>query len=226
MNLITKKKAPRSRAKKRDPERARREIVVAARAEFAKVGYDGARVDRVAETAGISKGLLYHYFASKDELFIAVLEDCYLELRTQNEELIIDSVEPEEGIRQLIAHTYRYFAEHPEFIVLVNSENMMEAEHLRHSSAVGKMYEPLSVRLGELVDAGVAKGIFRADADIIELYISIVGLGYFFLSNRWTLSIVFGQDLLAEGAEERRLQHIVDVVLGYLRHPHPTVSEP
>lgn len=209
-----------AKTKKRDPERTLRIIMLAAREEFAKVGFEGARVDKVAESSGVSKGLIYHYFASKDDLFIAVLEDCYLELRSQNEELILDTFEPVEGIRQLIAHTYRYFADHPEFIVLVNSENMMKAEHLKRSVKVGKMYEPLSLRLKELVERGASLGMFRSDVDIVELYISIVGLGYFFLSNRWTLSLVFDRDLLAEGAEDRRLDHITEMVLGYLRHPN------
>ena len=51
----------------------------------------------------------------------------------------------------------------------------------------------------------------------VQLYISIAGLGFFYLSNRWTLSTIFGRDLGAEGALAERGDHIVEVVLGYLR---------
>jgi len=210
-----------AKVKKRDPERTIRAIITAARQEFAEYGYDGARTDRIAAGTGMSKGVLYHYFASKDELFVAVLEDIYQELRSQNESLVLDEYEPEAGIRRLIAHTYNYFAEHPEFIVLVNSENLMKAVHLKQSHDLRSMFAPLSKRLGELIGRGQQQGIFRDDVDVIELYISIVGLGYFFLSNRWTLSVVFNRDLLADGAQEKRLAHITDLVLGYLHSRGP-----
>jgi TetR/AcrR family transcriptional regulator len=122
--------------KKRDPERTRLVIIQAAREEFAENGYDGARTDRIAVRTGMSKGVLYHYFNSKDELFVAVLEDIYQELRSQNEALVLDDFEPEAGIRELIAHTYNYFVNHPEFIVLVNSENLMKSQHLERSQSV------------------------------------------------------------------------------------------
>ncbi|MBB6466342.1 AcrR family transcriptional regulator [Aminobacter lissarensis] len=207
--------------KKRDAERTRLVIIQAAREEFAENGYDGARTDRIAVRTGMSKGVLYHYFNSKDDLFVAVLEDIYLELRSQNEALVLDDFEPEAGIRELIAHTYNYFVNHPEFIVLVNSENLMKSHHLERSQSVRSMFAPLSHRLGELISRGQEQGIFRANVDIIELYISIVGLGYFFLSNRWTLSVVFNRDLLAEGAEEKRLAHMTELVLDYLRNVKP-----
>ena len=207
--------------KKRDPERTRLVIIQAAREEFAENGYDGARTDRIAVRTGMSKGVLYHYFNSKDDLFVAVLEDIYQELRSQNEALVLDDFEPEAGIRELIAHTYNYFVNHPEFIVLVNSENLMKSQHLERSQSVRSMFAPLSKRLGELISRGQEQGIFRANVDIVELYISIVGLGYFFLSNRWTLSVVFNRDLLAEGAEEKRLAHMTELVLDYLRNVKP-----
>jgi AcrR family transcriptional regulator len=215
------RKASSRKDSKRDPEQTVKRIVAAARAEFARSGYDGARMDRVSEMSGMSKGLLYHHFGSKENLFVAVLEDIYQELRSQNDELILEDVEPEVGIRNLIEHTFRYFAEHPDFIVLVNSENSMKADHLKRTTAVGRMFGPLAQRLRELIDRGADQGIFRRDVDAIELYVSIVGLGYFFLANRWTLSVVFDRDLLGECEEERRLAHITEVILGYLRHPTP-----
>ncbi|GAA2814547.1 TetR family transcriptional regulator [Aminobacter aminovorans] len=205
-------------ARKRDPERTRLVIIEAAREEFAENGYDGARTDRIATRTGMSKGVLYHYFSSKDDLFVAVLEDIYQELRSQNEALVLDEFEPVDGIRELIAHTYQYFVDHPEFIVLVNSENLMKAQHLERSESIRNMFTPLSRRLSELISRGQEQGIFRSNVDVVELYISIVGLGYFFLANRWTLGVVFNRDLLGQGAEKVRLQHMTEMVLDYLRN--------
>ncbi len=57
----------------RDPKRTQRRILQAAREEFAEHGPAGARVDRVAQRAGVNKRMIYHYFDSKDGLFRAVL---------------------------------------------------------------------------------------------------------------------------------------------------------
>ena len=61
--------------KTRNPDRTRRAILDAAVAEFAAVGPAGARIDAIAVAAGVNKRMLYHYFASKEGLFAAVLDD-------------------------------------------------------------------------------------------------------------------------------------------------------
>ncbi len=61
--------------KTRNPDRTRRAILDAAVAEFAAVGPAGARIDAIAAAAGVNKRMLYHYFASKEGLFAAVLDD-------------------------------------------------------------------------------------------------------------------------------------------------------
>ena len=115
----------------------------AARKEFAKAGYDGARVDIIASKSKLSKGLIYHHFQSKDGLFQAVLEQLYAELSEANKELYLEDFEPVEGVQRLIEHTYDYFVKNPEFITLVNTENLLKAQHLKKSKLVGKSFELL-----------------------------------------------------------------------------------
>lgn len=59
----------------RDPDRTRRSILDAAATEICAYGPAGARIDAIAEAAGINKRMLYHYFGSKDGLLAAVFED-------------------------------------------------------------------------------------------------------------------------------------------------------
>ena len=61
----------------RDSIRTQERILAAAQAEFARRGYDGARVDAIVARARISKNLLYHYFRGKEELYIRILERTY-----------------------------------------------------------------------------------------------------------------------------------------------------
>ena len=58
--------------------------------------------------------------------------------------------------------------------------------------------------------------MFRGGVDPLQLYISIAGLSYFYLSNNHTLSAIFGRDLMAAKARSERLSHISEVILGYL----------
>jgi hypothetical protein len=50
----------------------------------------------------------------------------------------------------------------------------------------------------------------------VQLYVSIAGLSYFYLSNSYTLSAIFGRDLLSPRARAERLSHMIEVVMGYL----------
>jgi TetR/AcrR family transcriptional regulator len=201
---------------KRDRVRTEHAILKAARSDFAVAGYEGARVDHVAVKSGMSKGLIYHYFGSKSALFLAVSEDIYSELRMENEQLVLDTFEPVEGIRRLIDHTFNYFIDHPEFIVLVHSENIMKAEHLKKSDKIPSLFNPVSSKIRKLINRGAEIGVFRDDVDVTQLYISIVGLGYFFLSNRHSLGVVFDVDLFSGDALSVRQEHIEDMILRYL----------
>lgn len=202
----------------RDPVKKSRIILKAARKEFSKAGYAGARVDRIAAYSKLSKGLIYHHFQSKDGLFQAVLEQLYAELGEANKDLYLENFEPEAGVRRLIDHTFEFFVKTPEFITLVNAENLLKAQHLKKSELVGKTFEPLRKSLEALLRRGDEQGVFRSDVDATELYISIVGLGYFFLANKFTLSIVFDTNLTHADATQARREHIPEVILGYLRY--------
>lgn len=210
-------KAP-SRQITRDPEKKIGMILKAARREFARAGYDGARVDKIAAKSKLSKGSIYHHFESKDFLFQAVLEQLYEELGEANKELYLEEFSPEEGVNRLIEHTFDYFVKNPEFIVLVNTENLLKAQHLKKSYRVGRTFEPLRSSLDILLKKGNSEGVFRPNVDSTELYISIVGLGYFYLSNMYTLGVVFDTNLTKQEAIEARKAHISEVIMGYLRN--------
>ena len=200
----------------RDSEKSQERILRAATAEFARYGLGGARVDRIAERAGANKRMLYYYFGNKDALFLAVLESRYAHIRRAEQGLRLGDLNPAEGIRRLVAFTWNYYLKHPEFLTLLNSENLHRARHLRRSRQIAAMHSPLVAMLRGLLARGVRKGQFRRGVDPVQLYISIAALGYFYLSNRHTLSTIFERDLLAARNKSERLKHMTALVLGYL----------
>jgi len=200
----------------RDPEATRAAILQAATVEFSQSGLGGARVDRIAERAGINKRMLYYYFGNKEDLFLAVLEQAYRDIRDAEQALNLSTTDPVEGIRRLISFTWDYYLEHPEFLRLLNSENLHRAEHLKRSKEVRAMHSPFVAMIDDLLERGRHAGVFRAGVDPVQLYISIASLSYFYLSNRYTLSTIFGRELLAPRERAQRLGHMTDLVLGYL----------
>ncbi len=211
----------------RDAERTQQTILPAACIEFALLGLGGARMDGIAERAGVNKRLIYYYFKSKDELFLAVLEQAYADIREAERELRLLETEPVQALRRLVAFTWDYYLAHPEFLTLLNSENLHRARHLRRSTRVREMNSPLIETLGEVLERGRRAGVFRGGVDPLQLYISIAGLAYFYLSNNHTLSTIFDRDLLSTRALSQRLAHITEVVMGYALQDEPaTLNSP
>lgn len=208
--------APPPEPRTRDAERSRRAILDAARQAFAEHGLGGTRLDDVAQRAGVDKRLVYYYFQNKDSLFLAALEDVYAGIRSAEEALNLGALPPREAIARLIDFTWQYYLDHPEFIALINSENLHRAEHLARSTRILEMNSPLIATLGEVLERGRAEGQFRGGVDPAQLYISIAGLTYFYLSNRHTLSVIFGRPADAPKALAERISHVREVILGYL----------
>ncbi len=210
------KKSADALPRSRDADRSQKDILEAALGEFAASGLGGARMDRIAERAGVNKRLIYYYFDSKESLFLAVLEGAYEGIRGDEQQLNLAQVEPIEAIRRLIAFTWNYYLAHPEFLTLLNSENLHRARHLKTSSKVRTMHSPLVQTIADVLERGVDLKLFRAGVDPVQLYISIAGVSYFYLSNCYTLSTIFDRDLLSVKAKVERLSHMTDLMLGYL----------
>ena len=202
----------------RDAERSQGVILAAARDEFAEFGLGGARVDRIAERAGLNKRLIYYYFADKETLFQAVLEQSYRDIRAAEQQLNLLEVEPIDAVRRLVRFTWDYYLAHPEFLTLLNSANLHKARHLAESKRARELNSPLIETLAAVLERGRRDGSFRGGVDPVQLYVSIAGMAYFYLSNSYTLSAIFGRDLLSPKARSERLSHMTDVILGYLLH--------
>jgi AcrR family transcriptional regulator len=201
----------------RDAEKTRALVLEAASVEFARHGLGGARVDRIAAQAGVNVRMLYYYFTSKDALFLAVLERAYRAIREAEQGLELEQIDPREAVRSLVRFTWGFPLAHPEFKTLLKTENQPRGRHLTRSKQVAGLHSRQLELIGRLLERGAKTGVFRRGVDPMQLYITIAGLGYFYLSNRHTLSAIFGRDLMAPRYREARMAHRIDVVLGYLK---------
>ena len=209
---------PAAEPRSRDADRSQLAILASARSAMLSMRAPASPRCENSSRAGLNKRLIYYYFGSKDDLFLAVLERTYADIREAEQQLHLDEVEPVEAIRRLVSFTWHYYLEHPEFITLLNSENLHRAAHLKRSERIQEMNSPLVALLDGVLERGRRDKLFRAGVDPVQLYISIASLCYFYLSNNDTLSAVFGRDLRAPKAMAQRLSHMTDLVLGYVLH--------
>jgi TetR/AcrR family transcriptional regulator len=208
--------APRPSKIVRNAEASRAKILDAARIEFVSHGLSGGRVDRIAEASGVNKNLIYHYFGSKDALYLEVLERIYADLRARQQDQDLRDLPPVEGMKRLVGSTFDHFVDTPDLIRLMSIENIHYAEHLKNSRTTKQLYGGLLDTIRILLKRGQEQGVFRCNVDPIDLYLSISGLAYFFLSNQHTLSWLLDRDLAARRRVQKRRQHVVEMVLSYL----------
>ena len=202
----------------RGPSRSKQRILRIAADEFAKRGYDGARVDEIVRRSKVSKNLVYHYFHSKDALFTAVLEAAYASLRERHRAMGLESSEPMEGISKLVIDTFEHWNESRNFIAYLNSENIFNAKHIKKSKFIRNAYPGLVKDIRSLLSRGEKQGEFRSGVDPIHLYVSISALTYHFFSNQRTFSVIFGKDFGGPDILRQRLKHVQDVIAGYLQY--------
>jgi AcrR family transcriptional regulator len=203
--------------RQRDPEVTRARILEAAKMEFAKLGLAGARVEAIATRSKANKRMIYHYFGSKEELFVAVLEDAYADIRMAELKLNLDHLSPEEAIVALTTHTWNYYLKHPEFMTLVNSENLHKARHVKKSERFKELHHDFISMLQRILDRGVEAGVFRSGVDVRQLHITMAAVGYYYLTNRYTSGLIFDFDFMGKDALKARLDFNIETVLRLLR---------
>lgn len=204
-------------AKPRQPDVTRRNILDAALVEFAAKGLAGARVDEIAARSGSNKRMIYEYFGNKEGLWLTVLENAYARMREEEHAIDVARMKPEEGMRYLMEFNFKFCSRNPEFIALLNAENLHKASYLKDSKKIRELYTPLLVVITDLLQRGQKSGVFRKNVDPVDLYTTIAALGFFYFSNVHTLSTIFGRNLLSQKEQKARMEHSSDVILGYLR---------
>ena len=202
--------------RQRDPERTRAEILQVATAEFARVGYSGARVDNITALTRTTKRMLYYYFGGKEQLYVAVLEQAYGEIRDIEQQLNLEHLSPAEALRTLAELTFDYHDKHPEFIRLVADENMHDAEHMRDSKW-GGLNSPILALIQSILNRGYRDGVFHRRVKAIEVHTLMSALCFFRVSNQATVKAIFGYDMAAPSVRRRQRLFIAEVFTSWLQ---------
>lgn len=210
----------------RDAEHAKSDLLLSAVREFSVNGFANAGIEAIAEGAGLNKRMIYYYFGSKDGLYVAVLEKVYTDIRRNEETLGLDKLNPVDAIKRLVESTWEYFLRTPELLAIVSLENTHQGAYIKKSELLKSSTVGLVKTLRLILDEGARQGVFRPNVDETQLIHSIAGLGFYYLNNRFTNSVIYNSDMMNADALETRRRYIVEMVLSFLRSKPGTDGEP
>jgi AcrR family transcriptional regulator len=213
------RKAPPARPQRRTGVReaaaqaTRESILRAATKVFAKYGYDGGSVEKISKAAKSYDRMIYYYYGSKESLFIAVLEGIYRRMDEAEAALDLDASRPVESLAALIRFVLGYYRKNPDFVTLLNTENLHQGRHIAKSLRASEYSSRAISIIGEIMASGVAQGLFRTGVAPRDLYLLIASTGYFYMSNRHTLSAFLGEPLEAPEAVAHWEDFVIETVL-------------
>lgn len=205
----------------------REAILRAATKVFAKYGYDGGSVEKISKAAKSFDRMIYYYFGSKEGLFIAVLEGIYRRMDEAEAAIALDATRPVEALTEFIRFVLGYYRANPEFVTLLNTENLHKGRHIAKSLRAREYSSHAIAIIRQLLDSGVAQGLFRPDLAARDLYLLIAATGYFYTSNRHTLTAFLGEPLETPEAVAHWEDFVIETVLRTVRAdeaPEPHLS--
>ncbi|EJE54463.1 transcriptional regulator [Acidovorax sp. CF316] len=192
-------------------------ILKAAIKVFARYGYEGGSVEKISKAAKSFDRMIYYYFGSKEGLFIEVLEEIYRRMNDAETTLEIRLETPVEALKAVVRFVSQYYRKHPEFVTLLNTENLHKGKHISKSMRAREYSSPAVSVIEQVLAAGVASKEFRADLRARDLYLLIASMGYFYQSNRYTLSAFLGEDIDQPEAVAHWDEFMIDTVLRTVR---------
>jgi len=184
---------------------------------FAERGYEATSLNEVGAVAGVSRATPGYFFGSKQDLYLAVLNRSFAEVRQAvraGRERALASSQPAEVILAgAVSDYFDFLAARPHFIRLIEREALSTSplpEGVGHLSAGQEAMAAISAELG-LDDA--------PSGEAAQLLLSMISLCWFPLIHARTVAPAVGVGLGTEEELERRKRHVISLVLHGLRGP-------
>jgi AcrR family transcriptional regulator len=176
-------------------QQTRDNILKAATKIFAKYGYDGGSVEKISKAANSFDRMIYYYFGNKEGLFIEVIEGIYRRMNEAESRLKLNTDEPVQALKDVIDFVLSYYQRHPEFVTLLNTENLHQGQHISKSPRASQYSSPAIEIIERILYSGSQQKLFRQGLNARNVYLLIAATGYFYMSNRYTLTAFLGESL-------------------------------
>jgi AcrR family transcriptional regulator len=197
----------------RDSAKTLQNILEVASREFENKGYNGARIDAIAEATRTSKRMIYYHFDGKEGLYIAVLEAAYRRIRDIELSLHLGDLDPANALRALTGFTHDYHLQNPGFVRLVMTENIHNGAFLARSKVIQTVNNSAIETISAVYERGVASGVFRSGIRPIDLHFLISAQCFYNVSNRKTFALIFKQNVESPEAIAARRANIIESVM-------------
>ncbi|WP_218242794.1 TetR family transcriptional regulator [Comamonas fluminis] len=188
----------------------RRALLDAGKTEFANYGYDGARLERIAAKVGCAKRMLYYYFGNKKDVYLAVIEQSYSDIRESEEMLNLDAMAPLQALHALAQKSFEYHEQNLEFTRLVLQENFQGGEMLGQISKTDLLRKAALEPVERILERGAKQGVFRSGISAVDVHYLISALSSFRVDHAATWRSLLEVDLLGDSLRERHLQLLLD----------------
>jgi AcrR family transcriptional regulator len=152
-------------------------ILKAATKEFSEAGFAGARVDEIANSAGVNKATIYYHIGGKQALYAQVVHDLFGNAVEQFNRNITAAQSPQDQLKGFIQTIAGMVDQHPELAAIMLREQASGGKHFPEMVA-----QDLAQILGiltEILDGGVRSGIFIKTVPLI-VHLMIIGAIVFF----------------------------------------------
>lgn len=204
----------------RDAERTKAKIVKAATDLFMTLGPTGASLDDISRKAGVARGLIYHYFKTKEQLFEQVLARPLADLLEQHLTFLEARRLDVEGLCRGAEEFFRFLGRHPELVRLVGWT--MAMRRIATDFAQLEVTRALFSRMVRRIEDAKAEGLLRADLDARHLLVTVLDLSVMWHLGRdeWCVKLPW-LDRDPRALDEERLAAILDVVRR-VASPSPT----
>jgi TetR/AcrR family transcriptional regulator len=204
----------------RDPERSRAAILDAAEKLFAEKGFEAASLNEVGAAAGVSRGTPGYFFRTKAELYQAVLDRCFAEVRDAVRQgrarALASNESPETILAGAVSDYFDFLAARPNFVRLIEREALSGSLLPHGASHLSAGQEALAAISAELALDDSPSG------EASQLLLSIISLCWFHLIHGQTVAPAVGVKLESSDDLERRKRHVISLVLHGLRGPAVT----
>ena len=209
--------------RERNPARTRAAILDAAEKLFAAKGFEATSLNEVGTAAGVSRGTPGYFFGSKGDLYQAVLDRSFAEVRQAvragRARAMASSQSPDAILAGAVSDYFDFLAARPNFIRLIEREALNggpQLDEVSHLSAGQEALAAISAELG-LEDS--------PSGEAAQLLLSIIALCWFHLIHARTGAPAVGVTLERPDDLERRRRHIVGLVLhGLAGLERPAIS--